>query len=63
MRILIPKPTFVISLNPDSMKNTADPDPTRCDSRSRDCATLIPALFGPLIPDPIYLDTTLFTTN
>ena len=39
MRILIPN-TFLLlawSLIPDPMKNTADPDPTHCDSRSWRC--------------------------
>ena len=42
----------------DPMKNTADPDPGGCDPRSRGCD---PGshLFWPLIPDPIYLVTTL----
>ena len=54
MRIFIPEPFFVVSLVPDPMKNTADPDPTRCDSKSRG---LDP--FRVLIPDPVYLVTTL----
>ena len=31
------KPVVVVSLIPHSMKNTADPNPTRCDSTSRGC--------------------------
>ena len=38
------------------MKNAVDPDPMICDPRS-----LNPPLFGPLIPDPIYLVTTLLS--
>ena len=37
MRILIPEPVFVVSPIPDSMKNPADPGPTRWDSISRGC--------------------------
>ena len=37
MSILIPEPVFVVTLIPDSMKNIADPDPMRCDSKSRGC--------------------------
>ena len=35
--ILIPEPVFIVSLIPDSLKNTAAPHPTRSDSRSRGC--------------------------
>ena len=54
MRILIPEPAKIWSLTPDSIKNTADPDPDLLELWS-----LIPALFRPLIPDPVYLVMTL----
>ena len=37
MSILIPEPVFVVSLIPDSMKNTTDPYLTPSGSRSRSC--------------------------
>ena len=43
----------------DPMKNTADPDPEDCDSRSRGCDPGSHLFFRPLIPDPIYFVTTL----
>ena len=46
MRILIPESVFVVCLIPDSVKNTADSDPTRSDSRSqgRDPSSLNPEM-------------------
>ena len=32
----IPEPGFVLFLIPDSIKNTGDPNPKRCDSRFQD---------------------------
>lgn len=32
----IPEPRFVLFLIPDSIKNTGDPNPKRCDSRFLD---------------------------
>ena len=43
----------------DPMKNTADPDPGGSDPRSRGCDPESHPFFRPLIPDPIYLVTTL----
>ena len=56
-----PWPVFVVSLIPDSMRKTmlvpvprnVNPDPW--------LRSLIPALLSPLIPDPVYLVTTLLS--
>ena len=56
-----PWPIFVVSLIPDSMRKTmlvpvprnVNPDPW--------LRSLIPALFSPLIPNPVYLVTTLLS--
>ena len=50
------------SLILDPMKNTADPDPRGSDPRSRGCDPGSQPVFRPLIPDPIYLATTLITS-
>ena len=56
--ILIPEPVFIVSLIPDSLKNTAAPHLTRSDSRSRGCdPRLRPCINGASRPLPPQIST------
>ena len=50
---------YVGKPDPWSLYSTTDPDPMACDPSSRRCDSWSHPIFLPLIPDPIYLVTTL----